>query len=516
MKKEPRDQLTNFESNYFPYIEFYEEDFPWRYTPAVPDETAHRLRPWLALVVLTEEEFDDAALAPGQPLAAFSLAAAVESVFAPADQLWAWAHVHVNADLGADAGHRPRRRGRLSARGRLAERRPRVLPAPLPAGPRAGHRLPRLPRAELRERAAGGARPGPGTRPAFATQSAWASRRPAAGAVYPYYHRWYFRTGASATSSTSSGCSSHGRPTLRVGRRDMDVQRPGSNLTGIEIPELGGVLRLGGALQVPAEALTDDEEAEAERFEEWDTPFPHPFQSDLADLVNLAADYQGAADDPDPLVTPPIYGRWHALVRADRPEARRVPATRWRRPTHRLGHEANLDPRFRVAAGYGTRVLQEHQEDYMDAAWAQVGDVLAANRRIRLARTALSASSVWYSSHLLPLRDLSAERALMVTAPLYRRVVSEGPSPRSSGRAPSRRHCSPHRCAGCCGPETTWPADSASARRSGPRGWSTGSTVARSAPPPRGRHRRTCPPWRRSPRSSTSSRHRDPSGHWST
>ena len=37
VKVEPRDWITNFETNYMPYIEFYDEDFPWRYTPAAPD-----------------------------------------------------------------------------------------------------------------------------------------------------------------------------------------------------------------------------------------------------------------------------------------------------------------------------------------------------------------------------------------------------------------------------------------------------------------------------------------------
>ena len=29
--------VTNFEPNYLPCIEFYDEDYPWRYTPAAPD-----------------------------------------------------------------------------------------------------------------------------------------------------------------------------------------------------------------------------------------------------------------------------------------------------------------------------------------------------------------------------------------------------------------------------------------------------------------------------------------------
>ena len=48
---EPAHWVTNFEPNYLAAIEFYDEDFPWRYTPAAPD--GRRLLPWLALVVLT-------------------------------------------------------------------------------------------------------------------------------------------------------------------------------------------------------------------------------------------------------------------------------------------------------------------------------------------------------------------------------------------------------------------------------------------------------------------------------
>ena len=44
LRCEPRNWVTNFEPNYVPFVEFYDEDFPWRYTPARADAT-HRLRP---------------------------------------------------------------------------------------------------------------------------------------------------------------------------------------------------------------------------------------------------------------------------------------------------------------------------------------------------------------------------------------------------------------------------------------------------------------------------------------
>ena len=74
-------------------------------------------------------------------------------------------------------------------------------------------------------------------------------------------------------------------------------------------------------------------------------------------LVNLADDYQ-AAGDPDPIITPPLYGTWHALtnrVLKERDGTAIVPNDNW---VHRL----NLDPRFRVAAGIGTRVIEDQQE----------------------------------------------------------------------------------------------------------------------------------------------------------
>ncbi len=96
IKVDPHNWITNFEPNYLPYIEFYDEDFPWRYVPAAADGGTHRLRPWIALVVLKESEFAEGKNIQGKPLAYFDLAA---DVFPPAAELWAWAHVHVNTDL---------------------------------------------------------------------------------------------------------------------------------------------------------------------------------------------------------------------------------------------------------------------------------------------------------------------------------------------------------------------------------------------------------------------------------
>src|SRR5690349_6984615 len=56
VRTEPRNWITDYESNYLPLIEFYDEDFAWRYTPAAPSGT--RLRPWIFLLVLRDDEFE--------------------------------------------------------------------------------------------------------------------------------------------------------------------------------------------------------------------------------------------------------------------------------------------------------------------------------------------------------------------------------------------------------------------------------------------------------------------------
>ena len=55
---EPRPETMDFEPNYLPFVEFYDEDAAVAVTPAAPDATSKRLRPWLALVVLAEGEFE--------------------------------------------------------------------------------------------------------------------------------------------------------------------------------------------------------------------------------------------------------------------------------------------------------------------------------------------------------------------------------------------------------------------------------------------------------------------------
>ena len=89
--------------------------------------------------------------------------------------------------------------------------------------------------------------------------------------------------------------------------------------------------------------------------------------------------------------TPPPAGRTAGLRAA---RGRRPPtaatletvAPPWLRDT-------NLDPRLRVAAGLGAEVVRHNQDRYVESAWRQVGDVLAANALRRRGEFSLAASA---------------------------------------------------------------------------------------------------------------------------
>jgi len=443
VRTDPRDWITNAEPNYLAHIEFYDEDLPWRYTPAAPSGDGLRLRPWIALVVLEESvEFKDVGTGGGAPLSSIEVLDA--SALPLATELWAWSHVHVNASLSPADGSlvdddatavATRLAAAVSSNRDVAYSR-LICPRRLKANTRYHAFV--VPTFET------GRLAGLGLDPAgapHATFSAWGGYlgKPAA-ATLPCYHRWYFRTGDQGDFEYLVRILEPRTLDARVGVREIDLRHPGSNIRGVTDPTFGGVLKLGGALRVPDEALSAEEIETRNRFEDWDqsppaaAAYPQPFQTDMAAFVNLPDDYAvHTADDanaasgldptgdPDPLITSPLYGRWHALTQRlllDRDGNPLDPDDNW-------VHELNLDPRHRLAAGFGTRVVQSHQEKYMDAAWGQIGDVLEANRRIRLAQLArLVSQSLWFSQ-LTPSIDTRPERLLRLTAPAHRHVLLE-------------------------------------------------------------------------------------------
>lgn len=435
VKVEPRSWIFNFEPNYLPYIEFYDEDFPWRYTPAKAD--GNRLRPWITLVVLSEDEFEKGKNKLDKPLPYFSIKSGKKAteLFPTPSELWAWAHVHVNKDLsnGAEAN--------MSDASKVNDEINQIIDSdpdnaysrivcPRKLVENKGYFAFLIPSFETGRLAGLGLDIPIGT---VATASSWDDD---SKIDFPYYYSWSFRTGKKGDFEYLVNLLKPQAADKRVGVRDIDVMHPGSNLPAISNEDLLGVLKLGGALRVPFDTLHEVDKLEVKKFDEWDeNPYPHAFTTSMANRINLADDYAKAFKtieeanysagivseidlkaDPDPIITSPLYGRWHALQERliKKPDGTQMANNKnWI-------HELNLDPRFRSAAGLGTKVIQQNQEEYMQSAWEQVGSIIEANNKIRWAQLAKEVSFSWYSKHIT---FLEASKAYLFTAPLQKRVM---------------------------------------------------------------------------------------------
>ncbi len=474
IKTEPHDWITNFEPNYLAAIDFYEEDFPWRYTPAKPDAN-DRLRPWLTLVVLKEDEFKNGKNIANRPLPYIEVLKSPPNLFPPADQLWAMAHVHVNDDLIEDDLPDPDDASKTIQRvvsdlsdsaqtdkikneyENLVKNDPdkaysRIL-CPRRLEENTAYHAFLIPTFESGRLAGIGLdveKIFDSESSLHATFSAWKDYSGKSEPMnFPFYHRWYFRTGTVGDFEYLVRLLEPKPVDSRVGRRDMDVTKPGSNIDGIgddpengtDVNQLGGILRLGGALRIPVDAMSGDDLEDFKNYNEWaKRPYPREFQKQLAAFINLADDYakmspgsahqnpdlpdkiteeSDAQDDPDPLITAPLYGRWHALTNRLLEPSDGIPDSNW-------VHDLNLDPRFRIPAGFGTNVIQDNQESYMESAWEQVGKVLEANRQIKFSQFSMWVSKLWYKKHVEKLQKINIGAFLNLTQPIQARVLSRG------------------------------------------------------------------------------------------
>jgi hypothetical protein len=375
IRTEPRPFTVNYEPNYLAGIEFDAPDLPWLFTPAAPKND--RLRPWLALIVLKGGEFKPSRRPP-VPLPAIDVADTI--VLHDLSVSWNWAHVQVSGEMDL-AG------ALTSSPGSVISR----LLCPRRLDPETDYTAFLVPAFEI------GRQVGLGQDVSAVTHSDPAWKAGVHGALtLPFFYQFEFHT-----SDAGDFESLVRRLTPRildagVGQRPMDVSRPMK-----DIPSAGSPLGLEGALHSVSTTPTL-----------WNDPGKSDFQSAVQPFINQPS---FAADDPanpvpdDPVIAPPIYGRWHAAVQSvDRTAAGWV-------------NELNLDPRNRTAAGFGTTVVQKEHTQLLASAWQQAEGIFKTNQLLKQAQLARAAMQQLYRQHF----TIAAPEALMLlTAPLHSRVMA--------------------------------------------------------------------------------------------
>ncbi len=413
VRTEPRNRITDFEPNYLACIEFYGEGFLWSYTPAtavevnssgggVNDSQQTKLRPWLYLLVLDETEYKDVKSLEGLlPSIKLRDDLSSEDVFPPVDQSWAWAHVHVSQDVTDNDNNTVAES--IEELEALVKQNPDValsrLVCPRKLNPRTSYHAFVIPAFEVGRLAGLGL--------ANDGQDILAASWGAAQKDYPVYYQWNFSTGERGDFEYLVNLLESRPVDERVGIRDMDMQARSFGVDGMsDGPGDLTVIGLEGALKSP-EAVS--------RPTVWPPiePAERPqFITDLIKRVNfqdvLLNEPEAGFSHPDPVISPPLYGRWHA-----KQKRLNIDSDGW-------VDKLNQDPRNRVAAGVGTRVIQDTQETYMQKAWQQLGDVLRANQKIRQGQLAVAVTHRIYTKYIVALTSVEV---LSFMPTLQRRVM---------------------------------------------------------------------------------------------
>jgi hypothetical protein len=407
VRKMPKPDTFDFEANYLPFIEFYDEDFLWRYTPASPDsavDNGSRLRPWLALIVLKEGEFTIEQTKKGIAYIKLTTSAIPDNIFPPKEQLWAWAHVH--EDIGSNTNQTTQ--NKFTNNTDLLYSR---LLCPRKLERSTTYTAFLIPSFET------GRLAGLGKTDLLATVKAQKCSWDGTELEFPFYANWRFGTSNLGDFEYLVRILKPVEIPAEDGARKMDISDVGYGVEEFEDMTIG----LEGALS--------PQEFEAEN---WMSTHANKvaFRSQLTKILNLNNDINegnnyndvngslhNIGDHPfysekivnDPIITPPLYGKWHRLKNKIDTAG-----------TYSWFKELNLDPKYRAAAGLGTKVVQENQERYMEIVWKQVGEVNEANRQIREAQFAANVNKSLYESKV---KNLKEEKLLQISAPAIDKMV---------------------------------------------------------------------------------------------
>ena len=339
------------------HVEFDRPDFPWLFTPTGP--AGRQLVPWLTLVVIPRLPGEPEPLRPGERGKLPTLQTTRGELPALSDA-WAWAHAQVMGGA-ADPHGIPERLSPANPAINLARLLcPRhleantsfvacVVPTFL-AGLEAGLGLP------------------PKTTD---LAPSWNDGDPPAKEVtLPVYFSWTFSTGLAEDFKALAERIEPLPAPPGLGRRRVDTSHPGNG-----IPDVAAGAGREMVIDGPIVSLQQGTKAEGWP-EEADQRWPNAQHDELRRRLNVQQKQQlsdGVPVEP-PTVGPPLYAGAHA-----RRTSIDDGSPGWFK-------ELNDDPRSRVVAGVGARVVQHDQEALMAEAWNQVAGVEAANAALRFAQ----------------------------------------------------------------------------------------------------------------------------------
>lgn len=470
----PANGVNNFESNYFPFIEFFEEDIPWRYTPA--KEAGHKLRPWLAILVCKRDEFIFATNNDGTMHVSLKISSndTYKQIFQNPSETWKNAHVQFsNRELKNNSELKNQVNSLLDkdedvAFSRLLSARALedntaytafLIPA-FETGRLSGLNMPfdEIP----------------------AQRSAWASTFDEQKATrqrpfdFPVYYRWEFETSSGDFMTLARKLKPVSTDELPAALK-VDVQNMGNGLNYsifenkprrkvIDVPVatnpvgftseafptkpdeqmiadiMKDLLSQNPVLlenreqttvdPAPARVLRSFQKADTEKLLDIRKVITTKAAIDVKTYKDIRVakklseftaeefkrktatlNLKAANEKDDPWIVPPLYGGKHIMATSLEKDDNKK---------HQWFTELNLDIRHRAAAGVGKKVVQNNQEQFVHRAWEQVELINELNDRLRQYLLSLNVNSSLYQSRFNSkyLKDLMIYLQPMKYAPV--------------------------------------------------------------------------------------------------
>jgi hypothetical protein len=387
IRTHPKADVVNAEVDDLVHVEFDRPDLPWLFTPAAPDAQG-RLVPWITLVVAERRYVEW-----GERRGAVRRARIRRDQLQPLGDAWAWAHAQVMGAKGATREDQPTLEQRLSESNALQNLGRLMCPRRL--DDRTAYVACVVPTFLAGVQAGLGIAPATTLAPAWGTKEDFAGGDPLDMIALPVYFSWSFGTGEEGNfeSLARKLCPAVAPP--GVGRRRVDATHPWPGAP-LDADDPGAEMVVTGAVVSPQPPESEaSEQWPAEAQQQW----APEVTSELAERLNRPDVHAHVPNPGPPQVGPPLYGGTH--VRQPRIETEE-PGLSTQPPWFR---ELNLDPRHRIVAGLGTRVVQAEQEDLMLAAWNQLAGLEATNRALRVAQMAKHVSASLHRRHLARFTD---------------------------------------------------------------------------------------------------------------
>lgn len=403
----PAEDVKNFESNFLPFIEFIDEDLPWRYSPVRAN--SDKLRPWMALIICKNDEFELDTNSDGKNILTLKIDNQnnFQNILGDPAEIWKNAHVQFpnqafekkgnstsekQKNLSEEVEDLLKRDGssgfsRILAHRKLEDNQAYTafLIPTFETGRRAGLGL------EIDDI--------PAQRAAWEKDYDQHKTKRENPFHFPVYYQWNFETSTGDFIVLAKKLNPIPTSDLPVAL-DVDVQNMGNGLNYSTLEKQPRRKTIEVAVATTAADFKEtvfptltDEKVLFDRIKDLLSKSPDlqdSSSSSESGKMILKRDFRKTLyagkfpkteekseeenEFDDPWIVPPVYGAKHVLATSLEKDKNK---------NHPWFDELNINVNHRAAAGLGKKVIQQNQEEFVHRAWEQVELIQELNQLLR-------------------------------------------------------------------------------------------------------------------------------------